>query len=354
MATIQERIAKDGTIRYTVIIRLKGYPTQTETFRRKSDAKRYIQNTEGAIRNNRHFKTTKAKKYTVADMIDRYLSTVKLTKVQDGHIGLHLRRWKEEIGYTVLADIDSDTITKIRDKLLNEDVNGKPRSPTTVIKYMASLSTVFTVAVQDWGWLDDNPMRNIKKPKAARGRVRYLNDDERERLLAACKDSRNKNLYLYVILAISTGMREGELFSLKWQDVYLDGEYLILHETKNDERRRVPVTGHALELLKEYAKERRTDTELLFPSNKDPQKPINVATAWTTARKEANINDFRWHDLRHCTASYLVMDGANLAEIAEILGHKTLQMVKRYAHLSDSHVSNVVSSMNNKIFGNIQ
>ena len=65
----------------------------------------------------------------------------------------------------------------------------------------------------------------------------------------------------------------------------------------------------------------------------------------------AEINDFHWHDLRHCTASYLAMNGASLAEIAEVLGHKTLAMVKRYAHLSDGHVSNVVASMNAKIFG---
>jgi site-specific recombinase XerD len=67
--------------------------------------------------------------------------------------------------------------------------------------------------------------------------------------------------------------------------------------------------------------------------------------------KKAEITDFHWHDLRHCTASYLAMNGASLAEIAEVLGHKTISMVKRYAHLSDGHVSNVVASMNRKIFG---
>jgi site-specific recombinase XerD len=67
----------------------------------------------------------------------------------------------------------------------------------------------------------------------------------------------------------------------------------------------------------------------------------------------ADVKEFHWHDLRHCTASYLAMNGASLAEIAEVLGHKTLSMVKRYAHLSDGHVSNVVASMNAKIFGGV-
>ncbi|NOU15340.1 MAG: site-specific integrase [Methylococcaceae bacterium] len=351
MATITERLAKDGTKRYRAEVRLKGYPAQTATFKRLTDAKKWIQDTESAIRDGRHFKTAKAKKHTIADMIDRYLSSAKLTKVQDEHIGLHLRRWKDEIGFMVLADVNADTITAIKEKLLNEEFRGKPRSSTTVLRYMASLSTVFTIAVKDWAWLEDSPMKNITKPKPARGRVRFLDDAERERLLIACKASRNKQLYMCVILAISTGMRQAELFGLKWQDVNLKDGFLILHETKNGERRRVPIAGHALELLREHNKIRRLDTQLLFPGIKDPLKPIDLQQPWETARKNAGITDFTWHDLRHCTASYLLMNGASLAEIAEILGHKTLQMVKRYAHLSDGHVSNVVASMNAKIFG---
>jgi integrase len=107
----------------------------------------------------------------------------------------------------------------------------------------------------------------------------------------------------------------------------------------------------ALSLLLEHSKVRQLDSNLLFPSNKNPQKPIDLRKPWEVALSDAEIEDFHWHDLRHCTASYLAMNGASLAEIAEVLGHKTLSMVKRYAHLSDGHVSNVVASMNDKIFG---
>lgn len=351
MASIKIRTAKDGSPRYTAEIRLKGYPPQTATFRRKTDANKWIQDTESAIRGDRHFKTVEAKKHTVAEMVDRYLSTAKLTKEQDAHTGLHLRRWKAEIGTLSLANLNADVITQIRDKLLIEEVRGKPRSPSTVIRYMGSLSIVLTTAVRDWAWLEDSPMRNIKRPSEARGRVRFLDDDERNRLLIACKESKNKQLYLCVVLAISTGMRQGELFNLKWPDINLKEGYLILHKTKNGTRRRVPLTGTGLDLLREYAKIRRIDTDLLFPSVKNPFKPFDLEIPWCNARKQAQLDDFRWHDLRHCTASYLAMNGASLGEIAEVLGHKTLQMVKRYAHLSDGHVSNVVASMNAKIFG---
>ena len=141
-----------------------------------------------------------------------------------------------------------------------------------------------------------------------------------------------------------------ELMGLKWADIDLNRQSIILHETKNDERRALPITGHALEILKELSKVRRIDTNLLFP-RADGQKPIELRSAWDRAIREAQIENFKFHDLRHSTASYLAMNGATLAEIAEVLGHKTLAMVKRYAHLSEQHTHSVVDRMNKKIFG---
>jgi len=78
---------------------------------------------------------------------------------------------------------------------------------------------------------------------------------------------------------------------------------------------------------------------------------MSLRAPWLAALKKAGVADFRFHDLRHSAASYLAMNGASLAEIAEVLGHKTLQMVRRYAHLSEAHTAGVVSRMNAKIFG---
>jgi integrase len=125
---------------------------------------------------------------------------------------------------------------------------------------------------------------------------------------------------------------------------------MVLRDTKNGERRTLPLADHALDLLREYAKVRRIDTDLLFPG-RNGTKPRYIETPWQTALRRANIKDFRFHDLRHSAASYLAMNGANLMEIAEILGHKTLSMVKRYAHLSEQHTRNVVARMNAAIFG---
>ena len=355
MASIEKRTTDTGEISYRVKIRLKGYPTQTATFKRLTDAKKWTQDTESAIREGRHFKTTEAKKHTLADLVDRYIKDVLPTKPKQARQQKQqLEWWKDKMGAYLLSDVTAAMIGQYRDELANgATTRGEHRNPATVVRYLAALSHAFSVAVNEWEWLEDSPMRKVKKPKESRGRVRFLDDDERARLLKACKESPNPLLYPCVILALSTGMRQAEQMELIWPDVNLKDGFLILHETKNGERRRVTLAGHSLELLREHAKVRRIDTQLLFPSDRNPQKPIDLRKAFKNAMASAEITDFTWHCLRHSTASYLAMNGASLAEIAEVLGHKTLSMVKRYAHLSDGHVSNVVASMNAKIFGGV-
>jgi integrase len=268
----------------------------------------------------------------------------------------NLEWWRDRLGAYLLADITPALLVECRDELLaGQTIRNKQRSPATVVRYMSALSHAFTIAVNEWQWIDDTPMRKVKKPIESRGRVRFLDDNERAKLLAVCKESPNKMLYVCVVLALSTGMRQAELMGLKWSDVDLKNGVAILHETKNGERRRVPLSGYALDLLKEYRGNviQLNDKSLLFPSPTKPQQPIDLRKSWLNALAKAEIENFHWHDLRHCTASYLAMNGASLAEIAEVLGHKTLSMVKRYAHLSDGHVSNVVASMNHKIFGGV-
>ena len=355
MANIEKRIS-GGATSYRVKVRLKGFPPQSATFERLTDAKKWAQHTESAIREGRHFKTTEAKRHTLAELIDRYCREVLPGKKSKIDQAQQLGWWKTEIGTFTLADVSPSLLAEYRDKLGREfTVRKKPRSPASVVRYMAALSHAFTVAVKEWGWLEDSPMRKVTKPKESRGRVRFLSDDERARLLKACKESSNAYLYPVVVLALSTGMRQGEIMGLTWDVVDLNRGRAILHETKNGERRAVAITGHALHLLNALAKVRRIDSNLIFPAKEirpqKPQKPIDLRTPWETAMKEAQLDDFRFHDLRHSAASYLAMNGASLAEIAEVLGHKTLQMVKRYAHLSEGHTARVVASMNQKIFG---
>lgn len=369
MASIEKRTAQDGGVSYRVKVRLKGKPTQSATFERLTDAKKWAASIESAIREGRHFTKAEAKRHTLDDLIDRYMRDVLPAK-RDGHKqASQLNWWKAQLGAYALADVTPALIAECRDRLADDPQKpGVERlSPATINRYLAALSHAFTIAVKEWGWLEDSPMRRVTKGKESRGRVRFLSDDERGRLLAECKSASSPALYPVLVLALATGMRQGEIMGLYWREpktppagawgvVDLNAGRIVLHATKNGERRVVPLVGHALECLKALAKVRRMDSDLVFPSSNRPRKggpvkPVDLRKPWETALKRAEIEDFHFHDLRHSCASYLAMSGASLAEIAETLGHKTLAMVKRYSHLSEAHTASVVTRMNAAIFG---
>jgi integrase len=356
MATIEKRTTADGKTSFRIKVRLKGYPVQTATFERITDAKKWIQDTESSIREGRHFKTNEAKKHTTTELIERYIKEIlprKPKSMVDQTIQLNW--WKENIGAYLLSSVTPAIITEYRGKLLTEpSKRGKiKRTNSTANRYCAALSHCFTIAVKEWEWMQENPIMKIAKLKEPKGRVRYLSDEERERLLKTCKESQSQFLYLLVVLAISTGARKMEICKLTWNDIDLNRSMITLHDTKNKERRSLPLVGSARDLMKLHYKNRNENTNLAFPA-KNLINPIDIRTPFETALKKAEIEDFTWHDLRHSCASYLAMNGATLAEIAAVLGHKTLSMVKRYSHISDAHTSGVVERMNNKIFGERQ
>ena len=203
----------------------------------------------------------------------------------------------------------------------------------------ANLSNVSSYAMLAQSVVN-NPVMKVSRLKESRGRVRFLSDSEREALLAACHESDNKYLYSIVVLALSTGARKNEVLNLKWENVDFNRQVITLHETKNGERRLLPLQGYAYELILALSKRRVFTSEHLFPSDRT-DKPVEIKKAWEISIKRAGIEDFRFHDLRHSTASYLAMDGASMTDIAEVLGHKTLQMVKRYAHYLKNRTENV-------------
>ncbi|TPQ27636.1 tyrosine-type recombinase/integrase [Methylomonas koyamae] len=370
MATIETRTTDTGEKSYRVKVRLKGYPVQSATFGRLTDAKKWAAATESAIREGRHFKTNEAKKHTFADAIDRYSADILPTRfnsIEQRNRRPMLEWWKAQIGHCVMADLTTATFAQARDSLAKSGRKGKPLSAATINKYFVVAKDILKRCVNEWHWLEQSPLRDgrVELPELPRGIVRFLDDGELSRLTAACKESPNDLLYPAFVLAISTGMRQSETMNLYWREpenpptetawgvVNLSEPCIILHATKNGDRRRVPLTSLALAELQKLAKVRRLDTVLVFPSPTHPHKPIELKKAWLNALQRAEVNNFRWHDLRHCTASYLAMGGASMVDIAAVLGHRTLDMVKRYAHLSDGHITNVVERMNTRLFGSV-
>lgn len=158
---------------------------------------------------------------------------------------------------------------------------------------------------RNWEWTDVNLVAGVRKPREPRGRDRYLKGDERERLLAACASSTSADLYAIVIIAMSTGMRQGEITSLQWSDVDLIAGFVSLSQTKNGERRAVPLVGPALHALKARVIQLNGESALVFPGTTNTGRPIDIRTPWETALRRASISNFRFHDLRHSAASYM-------------------------------------------------
>ncbi|MDH5527715.1 MAG: site-specific integrase [Nitrospirota bacterium] len=346
MALIEKRVGTHGNVTYRARIRTKGHPPEIATFQRKGDAQKWVQSTESAIRENRHFNRAETRRRTLAELIDRYEAEVlphKAATTQKGQ-ARQLKWWKDRLGDYALAQVTPALIT---------DALGTLKvGPSSKNRYLAVLSHTFTYAVKVRGWLDRSPAHGIDKGaigiREGRGRARFLSKDERKRLLEACKAHPNPYIYPAVVVAISTGMRAGEQFGLTWDRVDLKAGRIRLEDTKNGERRTVPLTGHALEEMRGLI--HQVDTPHVFPQAKGAG-PAGLRTQWEAVARAAELEDFRWHDLRHSFASELAMSGATLAELAEAMGHKTLAMVKRYAHLTEGHTSRVVERMTARLFG---
>ncbi len=352
MATFQQLNGKKGT-RFRVQVRLRGFPAQSAVFERKTDARAWAQSIEASMREGRYFTVNEQKRHTVAELIDHRLAWIGAKRAHAlKQQTVLLNWWKSRIGVFTLARLTPPLIAQCRDKLLAENIGTeaapKHRAPATANRSLAALSSACTYAVKELEWLPNNPVTRVSKESEPGGRVRYLSDTEREALLVACRKSELRELYLIVLLALTTGMRRGEVIGLKWADIDQRRSSIVLHKTKNKERRSVPIVSIVQEALHNHAKVRRLDCELVFPGPGD--KPVHFDAYWRDALAIAKIKDFRFHDLRHTAASYLAMSGATTPEIAAVLGHKTLQMVKRYAHLSDQHVGAVIERMNKKYF----
>lgn len=353
LASIQKRKSKNGKARFRVFIRHKGHPPITATFSTKTEAKQWAQKTEVALQEKRYPVKEPPKERTISDLIDHYLENVLPSQSRDTNNSVFkLRWWKKQLGYCFLSDLSPLLIMEKRNLLLkSKTYKGTKFSPSTVNRYLAALSHVLTLAVKEWGWLDESPMKRVRKLKEPRGIVRFLSNGERKRFLKACEESSNPYIYTIVILALSTGMRRAEIMNLRWERVDLDRGIIFIEETKNGDRRSVPLRGKAFKVIQEFKAMRKQDFGLLFPSPRFKNQPFDLRRLWFQMLKKSGIKNFRFHDMRHSAASYLAMSGATPLEITEVLGHRTLQMVKRYAHISEQHSAKVIEKMNEKFFG---
>ena len=332
MSSIQ-KIKNSKVVSYRVYIRRNGIKTITKTFPSKKLATQFALKVEGDRQIQLAFggksNSTKFKDLVREYILNEYQGSYP--KEQKSKLNYWANLFGDkQIVYITKSDI-SNGIHKLPSHLTNATIN----------RYKAAISVVFSYACREYD-LPDNPVRHIRSLPENNSRIRFLSDDERSRLFEACRASDWDKLYLLVLMAITTGSRKGELQSLRWCDVDFVRQTAFISTTKNGQPKVLPLTDAVVDELSKFV---QSDSSLIFNSEIKKDKPFCFYKQWIKTLKLARIEDFRFHDLRHTTASYLAQNGASLLEIADVLGHKQIQVTKRYAHLCIDHKAKLINSV---------
>jgi integrase len=214
-------------------------------------------------------------------------------------------------------------------------------SAASVNRELACMKHMFNLAIK-WGKVSKNPVREVKLFKEKNRRLRFLSEEEADRLVNAC----NAQLKPVVITALETGMRLGEILKLKWNDIDFERNLVMLDETKSGSPRQIPLSDELREMFIDMKS--RSTQEYVF-LNKQGKPFRDIRESFERAKKKARINNFRFHDLRHTFASHLVMAGIDLVTVKELLGHKTIQMTMRYSHLSGKHKQQAINILQRRL-----
>lgn len=346
---------KDGSVTFHAEVRRKNAKPLRESFPTLTQAKNWVRKVESSILEGKHVPDNKSRKYTLNDLIDQYIR-LHLSKhpLRLKDQTSHLNWWRDNYGGRTLIEITPALLADAKEELLNGITSrNTPRTNSTVNRYIASLSRAFTLATQEWQWINENPFKRVSKLKENGGRNRFLSREELQNLLECCKRSKNPHLYGMVLIAASIGLRFGETAHLKWKHVDFKNGFITLETTKNGDRRVVPLPDQIASYLLNLEGPKPPE-EFLFTS-KDPLKrypPSMIRKAFQRALTEAGIENFKYHDLRHTCASHLAMNGATQGELMEILGHRSPTMTKRYAHFSKEHISRILQKTSNNLIGN--
>lgn len=314
-----------------------------KTFKKKGDADAEHDKMRTLVREDKFLDVRKEYKTTLDELLNKYEENFDTQPGFRKSKRFFLEEFRSHFGKDTrlsrIRYVDLETFRNhLRQKLTR---SGTPKAVSTVNREMACLHHVFTKAVE-WEMIGKSPFDRGKTliMKENNQRVRYLTEDEITRLLKACEEK--PHLHRIVVCAVHTGMRKGEILSLKWSQIR--NGFIYLEETKTKERRVIPVNETLSKALKEIRKEQGLTSKYVFTYAGRSFSRVDRAFHGALAR--AKIEDFRFHDLRHTFASHVLMKGGSLKDVQELLGHKTMTMTLRYAHLSQEHKRNAVNLLN--------
>lgn len=301
---------------------------------RKGDAIRlYHQRKADALAGRKLEKPLRQRERTFREFADHAIEYAKKDKANPADD-------EQKIGVLV-SEFGDRPAASLTQQELAAFLESRQTSPATFNRYRATLSMIYREAIRN-GWAEKNPARLIRAKKEGSGRIRFLSDEEEKELrkvIAAEYLERNLNEFE---VALHTGMRRSEQFTLDWLQTDLRAQRIHLLRTKNGSDRTIPLNSVALQALqRQHAISGESDRVFVTEGGK-PFIRKAIRRWFDEALVKAKIRDFTWHCLRHTFCSRLVMAGVPLKTVQELMGHKTIQMTARYAHLAPEYLRNAV------------
>jgi len=332
---VYEYQGKKGTI-YYIVYSVNGRRKTEHIGKDKKLAEKVLHKRLTEIAENRYLDVKREEKIKFEDFAAQYLEfhckpNNKTWKTSDENKVNNLKKY---FSGKYLYEITPLDIEKYKSGRIERIKKNKRIAPATVNRDLACLKSMFNRAIE-WKKAKDNPVKQVKLFRENNQRLRYLEKEEIETLLANC----HNYLKPIVITALNTGMRKGEILKLKWHDIDFRRDIIYLFDTKNGEKSQLPMNMEVKTALIKVRK--HPQSPYIFCSKAG--KPFgDIKKSFLTALTNSGIINFRFHDLRHTFASHLVMLGVDLNTVRELLRHKTIQMTLRYSHLSPDHKKRAV------------
>jgi integrase len=300
----------------------------TKTFINKVDAERWAKQIEVEIQKGSYTNLMLAERTTFAEIIERYIAEVLPTMRGGKADYIRLKALaRRPIAKLNMVSLTPQKIAQHRDERL------KQIAPATVIRELSYFSSIITYARKEWGININNPVSLVSRPKNPQGRSRILDANETNALFEALKPTGRRSIWILPLVkfALETAMRRSELLGLRWEHIDLGLRTILLQLTKNGTSRTVPLSTHAIQIL--------TDMPRSLDGRVFPVTHEVVSQAFNRARRQARVQDVRFHDLRHMAITRLAEKLPNLIELSAVSGHKSLAMLKRYYHPKASELA---------------
>jgi integrase len=323
MATFEKR----GPYQIRAKVRRKGHRTVTKTFENMANARSWARDVESEMDHGTYTNIRVAEQTTLRTTLLRYHEEV-FPRLANGGLGEKARLWRliNELGDLSLATLESFHIAKYRDQRIKVGA-----APQTVKHEIGLLNRVLKHCIMDWGIPLPRGIvtAQVRKPPLPSGRDRRLEEDEEKRLIEAAEKSKSRDITSVIIIGLETAARCGEIAGMKWEHINFAKKTWHIPITKTKVPRTVPLSPKAIETLNELKKlPRRIDGRVWSLSSH------SISQAFTRICRQAKIEGFHFHDLRHeATSRLFEKNGFGIMEVASITGHKTLTMLKRYTHL---------------------